>query len=911
MSLDKKLFKAVSTTTTTADAAEGLVLHLDANDEDSIESGGANTGAGSGTWFDISTHDLNVPLIDKGSNLVLHLNASDTTSYGGSGTTWTDLSTYGNDGAISNTGGTNNATFESDTRGYFDFERDDGNDNVEVTDSSSLDITTNITLEAWINEESVNDYGRLFWKNGAYALYRGSNGWYFLTGTHAFVHNSDIPSTGTWYHIAATYDGANKKLYINGTLVGQTGASHSIPTNNNNLYIGGIDSGRFFDGKVSSVRIYNVALTDSEVAQNYRAGNFINYSSIITSKHEATQGTLHTSNLELNLEANSYSGSGDWSDTSGNNRHATINGATYVNNNNSDYFEFDGSANDYVKISDTALVQSNGTNFTVEAWVRRTQTGTYDYIASQTTEDGNSQNWLLRFNNNNTLGWYIYGSNNYMTTSSTYSADVWYHVVGLVESNGTSRIYVDGTLITSSSSGQSAKTSSYNTFIGNLGDGSYATTGDADIAQIRIYSSALTQAQINTNYNATKPLYQNPMALIDYRPENYSGSGTSITNSGSLSNNAVLTGGIESTFDKELGDFFTIDGSSNTGDGIETTSNVTGFNLSSNGFSWEFWFKITSDTYSYIASFNYNTTDWNLSYRSNVDKIQFFGGTIAQTPTLEINRWYHIVASADSNGKNLYLDGVLVDSNTSAAPNATLNSKIYFGTYHSHSDYSHIHTGPLGDMRFYEGVLSSAQVAQNYLATKNKYPNGFNVTNNGAIFDNTDKAFSFNGSNQYFYNSGYPLDFGTSDYTVILWFNSDTNNQNKALFSLYNTQGLMIDLRSDGTIRHYHDGSGSTLQYYTSETISTGTWYQLAVTLNRANNLASMFVSTKSTFDSTASTSSIGNGATTSGNGGTNIARYNSGFYFDGKIANVRVYQKALSSSEIESVWNTDKNNIP
>ena len=61
-----------------------------------IESGGANVGNGSGTWFDIANHDLNVPLVDKARNLQLHLNASDTTSYGGSGNDLTDISQNSN-----------------------------------------------------------------------------------------------------------------------------------------------------------------------------------------------------------------------------------------------------------------------------------------------------------------------------------------------------------------------------------------------------------------------------------------------------------------------------------------------------------------------------------------------------------------------------------------------------------------------------------------------------------------------------------------------------------------------------------------------------------------------------------------------------------------------------------------------
>ena len=126
------------------DAADGLVLHLDANDEDSIESGGANVGNGSGTWFDISTHNLNVPLADKASNLKLHLNASDTTSYSGSGD-WKDISGSGIDGTI------NGATFESDTRGYFHFDGTDDTITLSATDSSPINFSSEThTIEFWV-----------------------------------------------------------------------------------------------------------------------------------------------------------------------------------------------------------------------------------------------------------------------------------------------------------------------------------------------------------------------------------------------------------------------------------------------------------------------------------------------------------------------------------------------------------------------------------------------------------------------------------------------------------------------------------------------------------------------------------------------------------------------------------------
>lgn len=1139
MALDQKFFKKSTAATGLADQEEGLVLHLDANDVDSYDGDG-------NIWYDINGHEINIPVADKASNLQLDLNASDTASYSGIGATWTDISGNSRNGAITG------ATFASDIRGYFQFDGS-AKDRIKISDTALVQSNgTNFTVEAWVRRAGTGTHDYIASQttdngNSQNWLLRFTNsntlGW-FIYGTDNYLTTSTTYSANVWYHVVGLVESnGTSRIYVDGTLVTSSSSGRSADTQSYNTFIGSLGDGSYAtmgDIDIAQVKIYDVALTAEEIGQNYRAGNFLSYSSIITSKHEATQGslvtvppvqgTLHTSNLALSLDANVYT-SGSWSNTANSSYNATVNGAAHYNDNNSDYFDFDGS-NDYAEVTAYAGTDIGNSGFTFEAWalceassgtdtivsniggdlhgyqllangtnvklyvyagsdpplanvqasssivvntwnhysftVSSTSSGAavklyingseaatgslsgaysgantsfnigkYPYAPSnryfegkiaqvrtysaaltpaQITTNYNATKDLYQgvtslafsldanghsgtywtdsvgsingtingatyVDDNNSDYFNFDGSNDYISiaatetldTSNVQSFELWFqpgneqhagHILTRSNSSfnprgyafrhnsdefqaffysGTSakfnqgfsvtrgewthavvtiagttsgsavKMYKNGVEVVSGTlSGDIATDSSFLTIIGRRNLSSSYDYFNGKIAQVRAYKGTMSAAQVKANYNATKALYRNPIALIDYRPDQYSGSGTSITNLGSLSNDAVLTGGIESTYDKELGDFFTIDGGSNTGDGIETTSNVTGVNLSTDGFTWELWINNTSDTFSYILSFNYSTTDYNLSYRSNLDKIQFFGGTIAQTPTLQLNRWYHIVASANSNGKNLYLDGVLVDSNTSAAANHNLNSKLYFGTYHSHSESTHIHTGPIGDARFYKGVLTAEQVAQNYLATKSKYPNGFNLSLfNNPTWNATDKAFSLNGSNQYFYNPGYVFDFGTNDYTVIIWFNSDNAAQGNALFSLYNTQGLMIDLWTGGVVRHYHDGSGSGLQYYTSETVTTGTWYQLAVTLNRANNLASMFLSTKSTFDSTASTSAIGSAATRSGNGGTNIGRYNSGFYFDGKIANVRVYQKALSSSEIEAVWNTDKNNIP
>jgi len=211
--------------------------------------------------------------------LVLCLDAGDGKSYSGSGTTWTDRSGNGNHGTL-----TNGPAFDSDGGGSFSF--DGSNDRVECGSDSSIDIDPagTITLAAWVNANSIASNGHVIGK-GLYgngyiihydAAYESVSGGGFQTtnvGNAQFEWGQNI-EVGKWYYVVYTYDRTNEKGYYNGQLIATKANTGDISTNaDNSLAIGGKSGGDgdSWQGKIASVKIYNKALTSTEVLQNYNA----------------------------------------------------------------------------------------------------------------------------------------------------------------------------------------------------------------------------------------------------------------------------------------------------------------------------------------------------------------------------------------------------------------------------------------------------------------------------------------------------------------------------------------------------------------------------------------------------------------------------------------------------------------
>ena len=215
------------------------------------------------------------PIVTNG--LVLALDAANTKSYPGSGTTWNDLSGNGNNGTL-----TNGPTYSSANSGVIVF--DGTNDYASFTPINMSG--TQISFTAFVKPIGFgtgNNINSIVRKGDASNAVTPSNYVFALRDSRIAMGvqnavDSDTPAGNTtltanqWYYLAASWNGTSISFYVNGGSDGNVALSSIILEDGRSTFVGGrTGSLDIFNGNIASVQMYNRVLSSQEVQQNYNA----------------------------------------------------------------------------------------------------------------------------------------------------------------------------------------------------------------------------------------------------------------------------------------------------------------------------------------------------------------------------------------------------------------------------------------------------------------------------------------------------------------------------------------------------------------------------------------------------------------------------------------------------------------
>jgi hypothetical protein len=291
-----------------------------------------------------------------------------------------------------------------------------------AANSASLQLTDALTISGWVKADAWgvgSDVDVIARKGDAgpvnyqLAIADGHAALFLDESDTAGVRGATALAAGRWYHVAATWDGSQVKIYVNGALdnspVARTG---TIGIDTRSLVLGGRSGANYFDGALDDVRIYNYALDEGDIKRLY--GLMVRW------KFDETSGTVAA-------------------DSSGNGNNAILYGnAAWTTGKNGGGIYFDGNG-DYAT---TIRSFTPPAETSVVFWMK--PVGTPPTVQRPW---GLSTSWELRHHDTGFLQFDVNAVDGPFTTRAVATANRWYRVVAVFSSaNDSYAIYIDGKL---------------------------------------------------------------------------------------------------------------------------------------------------------------------------------------------------------------------------------------------------------------------------------------------------------------------------------------------------------------------------------------------------------------------------------------------------------------------------------
>ncbi|MSR71452.1 MAG: LamG domain-containing protein [Candidatus Taylorbacteria bacterium] len=407
----------------------------------------------------------------------------------GSGSLATDLSGNGYTGTLTG------STWTTGRRG----KAISMNGSAEYISTSAFSINgsnvDNVSFSAWVKNEDPN-----FTQSARHTFFSTTNSntggnWsieintnhgngticLITPGIFQFCTNGSAVPDNNWHQITFVRRGAGAtgEIYVDAVLQALVDSTAGSFVDSGQIKtIGARASGsptQLWNGKLDDIRLYNRSLSVAEVS------------------------ALYVTNQASRKAADNRSLIGYWSfddgtgtkatDSSGNRNTGTITGASYVGGKLGKALSFSGT-----NTVSLGTVGGYSNAVTIAAWVKHTSSDTWDDIVA-----GGCGDFLLGFNGSNELRWG--GQCNNPFAGLTYATNIdgaWHHVIATYDGS-TAALYVDGVLVSSGAASGSFTPGALT--IGSSGASEYY---NGLIDDVRIYSRALTAAEVRTLYDIGK-----------------------------------------------------------------------------------------------------------------------------------------------------------------------------------------------------------------------------------------------------------------------------------------------------------------------------------------------------------------------------------------------------------------------
>ncbi len=611
----------------------------------------------------------------------------------------------------------------------------DGNsDYISISDSSSLDITPDITLSVWVKFTNVTaNYQNIIAKRGAastplnYFLRTGGSNdtdpdeiqfGYYNDGYHIVGTTTANLVANTWYHIVATHTDSQEKIYINGSEYSTTwrwgSSSAALIINDDLLAIGrgGNYAAEYTGGQIDEVRIYNRELSAAEVSDlyNWAPGPVVHYT------FEEGSGTT-INDMSSNNNNGITQGSPTWSI---------------------------GKYGKAIELSDSKYVQVpyvsafNQKDFTITTWIKwDDQSVSRVFFSCGDSALLNRYLHLIRRANNQVaFGFFQDDYNDIFSTT----AGLWYHL-GFIYNATTNiqSVYVNGALVgtrtatadlqvtSGAAAGGYCEISRYN---GGLNH-------DGLVDDFKIYNYTRTAKQIVSDMNAGHPAGGSPVASQLGYWKFDEGYGDIAYDSGFGDNDGNLEGSCPGAItcpswstDGVVGRSLSFDG----GDEIALSSSIAGLGTGTVSA----WIKVPNGTNHRGAILGWGdggTANWGsfeigpstgaydneymtyVNQGANALTVMLRDMDTNNSYLLEDGSWHHLVAVVDGIENTFYIDGVKQDviyqAGTATTSNSFLNSNSNTILRIGDSTYNGGHIpfqGKIDEVKIYNYGLTADEV---------------------------------------------------------------------------------------------------------------------------------------------------------------------------------------------------------